>query len=114
MCTSLAPEFGILSRVAAAAARAQLLRLVCYQLANMDTFTNAVQAEYEARATPGAGEGEMNDRQKALLTEVYEALAPPLDERFAMLHPGALRQKPDDAASGHFGLRGRWRGAADD
>ena len=83
----------------------ELLRLVLYQMARVDDFNFAVQAEYDARGgPPGAGE---TDEQRKLLREVYACLAPPLDERFRMLHPW-LEPKEDDAQSAPFGARGRW------
>ena len=86
----------------------ELLRCVLYQMARVDDFNFAVQAEYEARADgSGTGSSEPNERQRALLREVYAALAAPLDERFRMLHPW-LPPKPDDESSQPFGDRGRW------
>ena len=82
----------------------ELLRCVCYQMARVDDFNFAVQAEYEARAD---GSGRECELQRALLREVYAALAAPLDERFRMLHPW-LPHKPDDESSRPFGDRGRW------
>ena len=82
----------------------ELLRCVCYQMARVDDFNFAVQAEYEARAD---GSVEPNERQRVLLCDVYEALTAPLDERFRMLHPW-LPPKPCDERSRPFGDRGRW------
>ena len=67
----------------------ELLRCVCYQMARVDDFNFAVQAEYEARAD---GSVEPNERQRVLLRDVYKALSAPLDERFRMLHPWPLAQ----------------------
>lgn len=77
----------------------ELLRLVLYQMARVDDFSNAVQAEYDTRTD--------EDSRRALLLEVYEALDAPLDERLRMLHPW-LPPKPDSAQSAPFGERGRW------
>ena len=82
----------------------ELLRCVCYQMARVDDFNFAVQAEYEARAD---GSDRECERQRALLRDVYYALDAPLDERFRMLHPW-LPPKPDDESSRPFGDRGRW------
>ena len=83
----------------------ELLRLVLYQLARVDDFCFAVQAEYEAR---GDGSGGESEAQRRLVREVYGALDAPLDERFRMLHPW-LVPKDDDAHSAPFGPRGRWQ-----
>lgn len=83
----------------------QLLRLVCYQLARMDDFANAVQALYEAR---GDGTGERTEEQARVLREVYHALSAPLDERMRMLHPRLLEPKDDTPYSLEYGRRGQW------
>ena len=91
----------------------QLLRLVCYQLARVDDFSNAVQALYEARGDSGRAEvrtDEPCEEQKWVLREVYEALSAPLDERFRMLHPW-LKPKKDTPYSLEYGDRGRWEHA---
>jgi hypothetical protein len=83
----------------------ELLRLVIYQMARVDDFCNAVQAEYDARAD---GSGVLCEAQRELLRDVYWSLDAPLDERFRMLHAW-LPQKPDDECSAPFGRRGRWQ-----
>ena len=83
----------------------ELLRLVLYQMARVDDFSFAVQAEYEARGDGSDGE---SAAQRELLREVYWALEAPLDERFRMLHPW-LEVKDDDEYSEPFGPRGRWQ-----
>ena len=88
----------------------ELLRLVLYQMARVDDFCFAVQAEYEARGDGSDGE---NAEQRKLLHDVYWALDAPLDERFRMLHPW-LEPKDDDRHSEPFGKRGRWQCAAVD
>jgi hypothetical protein len=87
----------------------ELLRCVIYQMARVDDFAFAVQAEYEARAGSGGDTdgAQPNEQQRALLREVYAALRAPLDERLRMLHPW-LERKADNDESAAFGARGRW------
>ena len=82
----------------------ELLRCVLYQMARVDDFCFAVQAEYDVRAD---GSGQECERQRQMLGEVYHALRAPLDERLRMLHPW-LPPKDDDDESRPFGDRGRW------
>ena len=86
----------------------ELLRCVLYQMARVDDFNFAVQAEYETRAD-GSGSSEPNERQRALLLDVYLSLNAPLDERLAMLHPWLPQKEQGPESEKPFGDRGRWR-----
>ena len=78
-----------------------LVRAVCYQLSEVDWWCSAVQAALNV--VPACVRG-------LLLRHIYESLAPPLDERFRMLHPW-LEPKQDDVYSAPYGPRDQWHTA---
>ena len=96
----------------------ELLRCVCFQMARVDDFHFAMQAAYDAAGGAaavavaqarrvGAAPPPPTSAQERLVRELYEAFAPPLDERLRMLHPW-LPAKDDTPESEPFGARGRW------
>ena len=77
----------------------ELVRAVCYQLREVDSWCNAVQAVLNILPAP---------LRAIAIRHVYEILEPPLDERFRMLHLW-LEPKKDDDYSEPYGKRDQWQ-----